>query len=204
MIMEIFRLLNQYFMMRINLMVLVLFLCTTSCKVYEKEVYIEQTINKRTVSINFKDFQYDAIVSIPVSFKIKNNTSEDRTYSNYYFNYSDGFNGSLGLLYKLENDLISKIKIGTKYELNKGDVFEYLYLSRHKINVKNQIYLKKLKRLEKDKSRNKEGKFELTNLDEFKKLFPNFLKNHANKDQLKISLGKQNGKYEYLTLDVKY
>ena len=64
-----------------------------SCKTLNREIKIEQINNNDEISIKFKDFRYDAVVSIPISFKVENNTSESRYFNNYYFDYNVNFEG---------------------------------------------------------------------------------------------------------------
>ena len=197
-------LLKQFSMKLNKNLALLLFLSLYSCKTYKKTLIIEQSNNKKNILVKFTDYSNNAVISFPVSFRIKNNTSKDRFLYTHTFNYSNSLNGFVGSIYRTDNDTIVKTKFGQGYLLKKGQIENYLHYTYHIMDTQNQLNIDKLKSLENNKSRNKEGKFEFSNLDEFKKLFPNFLKNEANKDQLSISLGKQNGKYEYLTLNVQY
>ena len=190
--------------MQNKLKFLLLLFVINSCKTYEKKLTIKQTNNARPISVYFKESLNETVISIPISFIVKNNTSEDKAFFNYSFAYSQTLKGSLGILYKNEKDTMYRVKFGKRNDLEKGKVYRYIYYSRHMMNSKNRIYEKKLKKLASTKERNREGKFVIDNIRKFQIMFPNYLSEQASQDKFELGLGKQNGKYEYLTLDVKY
>ena len=112
--------------------------------------------------------------------------------------------GFIGLLYKIEGNSLIEVDIDKFNYLKKGSETKYIFYSRHKINIENPIYKEKLKVLSQKKNKNSNGTYTIKNLVEFKMLFPDFLKNVANSDELKFTLDPVNGNKEYLTLDVKY
>ena len=191
-------------MMPIKLLYLVLFLSLGSCKTYKEHIEILQNNNDRAISIKFKDFRYPAYVSIPISFKIKNRTSKDRYFWRYSLKYGSSSGGVIGILYKLKDDSLSVVNIDKFNYLNQGSETEYVFYSWHRMNSENPIYKEKLKTLIQNNNRNSKGTYTVKNLVEFKMLFPDFLKNVANSDELKFTLDPINGNKEYLTLDVKY
>ena len=112
--------------------------------------------------------------------------------------------GFHGLLYSSNKDSTNRIKIGTRYQLEKGEVYKYTYYSQHIMSVDNPLYRDKIKSLINNNIKNETGAYTIKTLDHFKKLFPNFLKTQAYNDKLKLKLDRHNGKKEFLTLDVKY
>ena len=190
-------------MKRIRFIVILVLLQLYACKTYQKELEITQTKNKK-IFITYPDEIEDVDISISISFKISNRTSSDRYFHRHYFNYSDTFNGMTGILYKFKNNTLYKLSSKRMFQLLRNKTIEYLYYSHHIVNENDTTYQRQLHQLKKKLKKNAEGKYEVLNLQEFKKILPKFLESKANKDELEILLNKENKQMEYLTFKVEY